>query len=308
MDVNRLGVETLLDEMTEPLASILRPAIYAQEQFVTEIRLHCDRPIRVYLGKHLYFLCGNTLQTSPDETAYRPSRRELAELLARLSDYSLYAKEDELRQGYLTVCGGHRVGVCTGYLSSGCIDYSAIGSINIRVARSVLGCASEICTLIQEKSCSGVLLAGPPMSGKTTILRDTIRQLSTDPWYKKISLVDERREIAACCGGVASLDVGYTDVLDGFQKQDGIMMSVRALSPDIIACDELASEPDASALLLASRSGIIPIATVHASTVHDINNKPFLQPLFCEGCISHVVLLSSANIGLIEQVIKVVSC
>ncbi len=241
----------------------------------TEIRLRCGRPLSLIKGKAPYFINGESL-TSVDAGALCVTARELMETLQRISGYSVYAKQREIDEGYFTICGGHRVGVCSSRVGESTVDCFSVSSVNIRIAKEHMGCSNEIfrrVSAIKQNKLS-ILIFGEALSGKTTILRDCVRRLSSAPHYKKISLIDERKEIAAVWQGLPSLDVGAcTDVLDGYSRQRGIEIAIRSLSPEIIACDEIGSEADVEAILYARLCGSNVIATAHAKSIESIKKR-----------------------------------
>jgi stage III sporulation protein AA len=205
------------------------------------------------------------------------SESDLRETFGFLCGYSPYAMEEEIGRGYFTIEGGHRVGVSgrAGLRQSGISD---IGALNIRIAHEKKGCAREIIPFIR----SGALLKNtfifsPPGVGKTTLLRDAIRLLSTGDEKNpgvKVGVVDERSEIAACRFGIPQNDLGpRTDVLDNCPKPEGMMMLLRSMSPQIIAVDELGGKDDIKAVELCAKSGVAVLGTIHAGTVSEARQK-----------------------------------
>jgi len=221
--------------------------------------------------------------------------------------------EDEIRNGYITLPGGHRVGV-TGQavLDGGKVKtFKHISGLNFRIAREIPGCADKILPFIINKDggIANTLIISPPKAGKTTILRDIVRQLST-PVVKKgfrgyrISLIDERSEIACCFEGVPQNDVGIkTDVLDGCPKAYGIMVMLRTMSPEIIAFDEIGKAEEVSAIKEAINSGVAVITTAHGKNLEDIKKRPTLRKLFQEGFFHRYIILGfGSGAGTLEQV------
>lgn len=209
---------------------------------------------------------------------------DIAEMLNYISNYSLYAYSEEVKQGYITIEGGHRIGLA-GSVARENGEISAIHHVaflNIRIAHEKKGCAEGVMQFIRDgDSVYNTLLLSEPGAGKTTLLRDCIRLLSTgtkEVQGMKVCVVDERSEIAACHLGVPQNDLGpRTDVLDGCGKAEGMRMLLRAMSPQVIAVDELGGREDFLAVEQALYSGSRVIGTIHAGSVRELSEKPFLQ-------------------------------
>jgi stage III sporulation protein AA len=212
------------------------------------------------------------------------SAAQLREMINYLCGYSAYAVEEELRQGFFTIAGGHRVGVSgrTSYEKNGASSVvntvSDIGGLNIRIAHEKKGCAGNLIPWIRRGgSIVHTLFFSPPGAGKTTYLRDCIRLLSSgdaDHPGVKVGVVDERSEIAACCCGVPQNDLGpRADVLDNCPKEQGMRMLLRAMSPDVIAVDELGGAADFSAVEECTRSGVAVLGTLHAGSLEEARGK-----------------------------------
>lgn len=239
------------------------------------------------------------------------TREQLREILACLSDYSLYAHEEELRQGFLSLPGGHRVGL-TGraVLEKGRIRTIAeVSSLNIRLAREVKGCADGLLPYLREDGrLLHTLIVSAPGHGKTTLLRDCIRQLSDGGGAYPgltVGVVDERSEIAGSFRGIAGNDVGLrTDVLDGCPKAEGLMLLIRSMSPEVVAVDEIGSREDAAALLQAMNCGCVLLATVHGSSMEELKRRPVLGELTELGLFERYVFLERAGFpGRIRQIL-----
>lgn len=257
-----------------------------------EIRLRVGRPLfLIYDG-------GECFLRKPGQEQYLVTTEDLKETLEYVTGYSLYAYEDEIRQGFISVQGGHRVGV-TGkvVLDRGRImGMKYISCINVRLAHEIQGCADKVMSYIRtEKWVANTLIISPPRCGKTTLLRDIIRQLSNG-WANTqgltIGVVDERSELAGCYQGIPQNDLGMrTDVLDCCPKSEGMQMLVRSMSPDVVAVDELGCEEDFKAVDSVIHCGCKLIATAHGSCLEDVLDQPFFYKLMGEKVFERYIIL-----------------
>ena len=255
---------------------------------INEIRLRVGRPAVVMLTDQIIFLRNNTPLTTD----------EIQNSFEKICGYSVYSHQNELSNGFITLPGGHRVGIC----GSACMDKSSnrtikyISSLNIRVAVEHVGCSEEIFSRVFADKISGVLVAGPPCSGKTSIIKDFALKLSSAPYYKKTVLVDERNELAAMYRGTPCNRIGdFCDVLSGYPKGEGIINAVRTLSPDIIVCDEIGDKEDADAVCEVINSGIVIISTVHACNVNELYMREPIKKLLKSGAFEKIVLLKGGS-------------
>lgn len=274
-----------------------------------EIRLRVDSPLIVlYAGEEYFIDCKGNL-TQIVRQAFMVRQSEIRETLEYISNYSMYAFEEELRQGYITVKGGHRIGVAGKMIweRQGAKNMKYISFLNIRLAHQVIGCSDEVIPyLFQEKSIYHTLVISPPRCGKTTLLRDLIRQLSNGNSYcsgMTVGVVDERSELGACYMGQPQNDLGCrTDILDACPKVEGMMMLVRSMAPQVIAVDEVGSREDVEAMEYVMNCGIRLLATVHGNSIEDIKNKPVLGKLVREKVFERYILLTPGKIGKIQAV------
>lgn len=253
-----------------------------------EIRLRAGRPMELDYGNAYCRRFGMV------------RKEDVEEMLNYLTGYSLYAYEEELRQGFFTISGGHRVGV-VGHVSMedrGDGKIAAIGEfggLNIRIARERKGIALPLMERLREgDSIRNTLILSAPGEGKTTLLRDVIRILSDGAdgrAPRKVSLADERSEIAACCHGIPQKDVGArTDVLDNCPKRQGMEMLLRSMSPQIIAADELGEE-DIPVLERIFNCGCRLIGTVHAETIDELRERKGMQEILDQNWIKRFVVI-----------------
>ncbi|MBS3939148.1 MAG: stage III sporulation protein AA [Peptococcaceae bacterium] len=232
---------------------------------------------------------------------------DIKHLVAAFSQSSLYAFEEELKQGYITLPGGHRVGFAGKALldSEGKVrGLKDISGICLRVARSVLGCADRLLPALLDQ-CGApyhLLVVSPPQGGKTTLLRDIARQVSDGG--KRVCIVDERSEIAGCYQGRPQLDVGmFTDVLDGCPKAQGMLMALRALSPEVLVTDEIGRTEDVLAIEEALNAGVRVLATAHGANLQEVTKRPQIRDLMERQLFQRIIILSNrAGPGTVEFV------
>ncbi len=253
------------------------------------------REIRIRANRPTVFITA----TRTASLSWRPEQTELEALTEALSGHSLYARTDETGQGFLTLQGGHRMGLCGHVIKTD--DRSVItdiGSVCIRIAAEWPGCADPLLPWLAD--CPSMLIVGAPGSGKTTMLRDLARQMNTVLKSVSVAIVDERSELAACVAGVPQQDVGdHTDVLDGLPKTEALPWLVRSMAPRIIITDELGSNGDASAVLDALSCGVSVCASVHGSSLQDVAARPAMAALMARRAFDLYVLLAPEGGGRI---------
>ena len=256
-----------------------------KENTLEEIRIRIGQPVIFHMENEEWYLKKETGRLERSQVnAYCATKEDIKSMVKFISSYSLYAYEDEMKRGFITMQGGHRIGVAGQVVMDGgkVLSLSNIYFLNIRVAREKRGCAKDIIPyLIHRNSIYNTLFVSPPGIGKTTYLRDAIRILSngSDRLHgMKISIIDERSEIAACRQGIPQNDIGIrSDVLDGCLKSFGMLLMLRSMAPQIIAVDELGAESDFYAVEQALNCGSRVLGTIHAGNMKELSEKPYLK-------------------------------
>lgn len=270
----------ILPLLPRPAAEVLERLEDAEH--LCEIRLRADRPMQLVYETtdRIVYAHGGAPMTT---------RAEIEQLLLRLSDHALYAKEQEMQNGYLTVCGGYRIGLSGRAIAEhGDVKrFSAVMGLCIRIVREVRGAAEPLLPYItKDNLVSSVLLISPPNCGKTTVLRDLIRIVSDGACgiqAQKVGVADERFELCGASDGSVAFDLGVrTDVLCGIPKAMAMQRLLTTLSPQVLATDELTHSEDADALLSAAGSGVRVLATAHADNMEQLKRKPSLCRLLEE--------------------------
>ncbi len=270
---------------------------------IQEIRVKINKPIILYTDKSEKILSNEV------------TKEDFKFIIQRISNYSIYAYEEEIKQGFITLKGGHRVGI-----AGECVmennkikTIKNISSLNIRISKEVIGCGKKVIKYITNNNIvRNTLIISPPKCGKTTILRDITRILSSGDLKenligKKVVVIDERSEIGASYTGIPQMNLGIrTDILDNCLKKEGMLMAIRSLSPDVLICDEIGTEEDISALNTAFNSGVNIVVTVHGSNLEDIKKRKVFDNLLVSGIIERVIVLSNRlGVGTIENVYSI---
>ena len=228
------------------------------------------------------------------------TERLMKEALDYISNYSLYAYENELKQGFITIEGGHRVGVagCTALENGHVKNLKYITFLNIRISHEVLRCADKLFPYITKgNELYHTLIISPPRCGKTTLLRDLIRQISDGNSFitgRAVGVVDERSELSGCYKGVPQHHMGMrTDILDNCPKAEGMLMLIRSMSPQVIAVDEIGAMDEVRAIQYSMNCGCKMLATVHGKSMEEIQKKPLFHELLERQCFERFIVLQN---------------
>ncbi len=244
---------------------------------ITEIRLRREQPLILMKNSEMFFVKSDgELVRQLDNSCIKISSVEMDSIFYAFCRSSVHSFQEDICNGFITLEGGHRVGICgTAVYNNGNIsNIKNISSLNLRLGREVIGVGEEIYNSVFSSGLKNLLIAGEPSSGKTTMLRDLCRLLGNK---YKLSVIDERSEIAACFEGVPQNNVGLnTDVFDGYPKAKGLETAVRVMSPEMIVFDEVGSSEEIDFISYAMTCGVKICASIHSSSIDDIKRKlPF---------------------------------
>lgn len=292
-----MNIESREQQVLQVLAKSVRAVVEAERLDFRKVQ-----EIRMRIGKPLSLVYNNEERLLPSGQAqgHLVTKEEVRETLEYISHYSLYAYEQEMRQGFITIEGGHRVGMMGKAILEGnkVKNLQYISSVNIRMSHEVLGCADKVLPFItKNREVCHTLVISPPRCGKTTLIRDLIRQISDGNMHTKgctVGVVDERSEIGGCYLGIAQNQLGMrTDILDGCPKAEGMIMLIRSMAPQVIAVDEIGSLEDIHAIEYAMQCGCKMIASVHGMSMDEATHKPVLGKLIRERRFERYIILGN---------------
>lgn len=316
MDIKEMkNYENVLEYICLELSQILKRISKEHKVNIEEIRLRNGNPVNVYLNGDDYFVTQDGNLTKNIKEGVLVKKSNIDKTFQLVSNYSVYAFEEEIKNGFITLKGGHRVGIGGKILygTNGIESIRNISSLNIRIAREKLGVSDKVLTYILDSTNTihNTLIISSPQCGKTTLLRDLIRNLSNgsssygNKGYK-VGVIDERSELAGMYNGIPQHNIGLrTDVLDGCNKKDGTIILLRSMSPDIIAMDEIGNISDVESIHESLKAGVKVIATVHGDTLQDLLSKKSLSILIEEKIFKRYIFLdNSKGVGTIKDIIE----
>ena len=266
---------------------------------INEIRIRKENFLVIVIRNTSYFIDYNgDLYDYPSKHCVFVGAKAFEELFLSFCNYSVYSNAQSIKNGYITLENGSRIGIAGSavYDSGELLSVKDIVSMNVRISKQVKNCSEEMLNFLYVNSFPSIIVAGKPNSGKTTLLRDMARLLSSgfNNCFRKLAVVDERGELCGKRGNANELDVGInTDVLTFFSKARGIELATRTLSPEMIICDEVSTNAEVDSILYAFSSGVRFALSVHISSRSDLLHKPIIKKLLETGEFSYVALLDN---------------
>lgn len=302
-------VQQILPFLSPSLREIIQRFIILRPEPIEEIRLRLYRPL-VIEAANRWMVKADGSTTIHSGRAWMMGEDDFKKTLDLMTESSIYAVEEEIRQGFITLPGGHRIGLVGECMTRAgrILRIRNITGINIRIAREMVGIARPLLPYLwnNHRYCR-TLIVSPPKAGKTTLLRDMVRGISDGDFNgnsAKVGLVDERSELTGSLHGVPQLEVGIqTDVLVGGPKVDGIYLLLRTMSPDVVAVDELGHAGESEALRDLLYAGVGVLATAHADSIEELRQRSMLSRLLRHGGFERIILLSRRlGAGTVEEI------
>lgn len=309
MDYNFKEATDKLEDNVKFILSKLDMEIQAQIQ---EIRMRLNSPLMIKIYSNNYYVYQDGKFGIDNKfNKFIIDNDKLNKSFQKICQYSIYAYQDQINNGFITLKGGHRVGICGSAIlkDESIVNLKNISSLNIRISRNILDVSDDFINKTMKDGLTSVLIAGRPGSGKTTLLKDIIRKISSGKLKKiyNISVIDERGEIS---GGYNSDQLNKNmffsaDIFDGYLKAQGMMIAIRTMAPDLIVCDEIGTNEELKAIESAFNSGVKIIATIHAGNKKEIYFKPQIKKIIELKAFDKIVILDSdENPCVIKDIIS----
>ncbi|MCT4508175.1 MAG: stage III sporulation protein AA [Tepidibacter sp.] len=311
--MNKLS-EEIINSLSPKIKRFFISADYKFISDIEEIRLRVNRPLIVNMNNKDYFFNIKTDKfCDNNQNTYITTREDIEQTFQLICKYSIHSFLDDIKKGFITIKGGHRVGIGGKAIveKDEIKNIKHISSLNIRVSREIKNCSKNVIKYIikSQNEIYNTLIISPPQCGKTTLIRDLVRNISTGiNEYKfkgiKVAVIDERNEICGSYHGIPQKDVGIrTDAIESCPKDVGIMMLLRSMSPNVIVTDEIGSTKEIESLYSALNGGVSLITSVHGSGIEDIRNRKELNTLLDKELFKRVIVLScKKGAGTIDKV------
>lgn len=302
-----------IDKLEDSIKFVLKKIDYNLHKDIQEIKIRSNRPLMIKIFSRNYYVDNlSNIKLNETSNLYIVTQNQLQESFKRICEYSIYAYQEQINNGFITLKGGHRVGICgtAVFHNHEIVNIKDISSINLRIARFIPDVANELINKTMKDGLIGLLICGKPGSGKTTLLKDIIRQISSGRLGEiyNVSVIDERGEISGGCNELNKRSyLGYSvDIFDGYLKATGMMMAIRTMAPDLIVCDEIGTKEETEAIENALNSGVKIISTIHAGSEEEIYMKPQIKKLISSKAFEKIAILSSGKEpGQLSKIIEV---
>ncbi|GAB6099042.1 stage III sporulation protein AA [Halanaerocella petrolearia] len=315
MKINQALEQTILPVLAPKIRSIIDRVSSRKLKGLVEIRLRANNPLLLEKTKGELLVSKSGKVVTDIRHAYQVTKEDVQNTLNLMANSSIYSIEEELKDGFITLTGGHRVGLVGQAIreNSGIKRIKHISALNIRFCQEIIGAADRVIRKVVKgrDDIYNTLIISPPRCGKTTLLRDLIRQISNGVTKLKfqgvqVGVVDERSEIGGAYQGVAQNKIGVrTDLLDRAPKPAGILLLIRSMSPDVVATDEIGTAEDVAILQEALNAGVRVITTVHGGDLSEVKTRPSLKKLFEIDAFERIIVLSRREgPGTIERIIR----
>jgi stage III sporulation protein AA len=277
----------LPDEITELLKLLDKMTVIK----ITELRVRKDKPLIIYIYDKAFFITNSgKLINHYSDKCYKINAQLFNIIIEKACNYSFHTNIESMIKGYITTANGVRIGVAASAVSvDGAIkSVNDISSLNIRIPHYIHNCSRPVLNELYVNKCPSIIVAGAPASGKTTLLRDMSALLSGGfaGQYRKVCIIDERCEMSS------GFDLGINcDVISNYSKAQGIELAVRAMSPEIIICDELGNDEETNSIKFGFDSGVSFIVSAHAASLHQLISRSVIRQLIETGQFEYIVLL-----------------
>lgn len=302
MNKNILWTNQIFRYLNEELCDAIKKLSTGVLSNISEIRIHSSGEVSVTLrDKNIFLKKENSLDL-------KISKEQINEIFVKICNGTVYKFEKQICEGFITVDGGHRVGIAgtAVYENGKLVSVKDITALNFRISRQIKNASREIIgNIVCDNRINSAIIASEPCGGKTTILTDLVRLLSN--MGKRCVVIDERGEICSMYLGCPQKDIGkLTCVLDGYSKGEGMMIALRSLSPQVLICDEVGSSEEVDAMLEALNAGVPVITTAHASNEDELVSRPQLERLIDSGAIDRLIFLKgSRSPGTVRKVVTI---